>query len=258
MKHCAGLIMVALFLGAPALHAAAQSHKGHHGAAVEHRSTEETFAVEPAVAPRLRMELAPLPDGQHELRLAVENFTFVPDQGTRPRILGEGHAHLYVDRVKIGRLFDTTHRLPAFKAGVHEIAVDLVTTDHAVYTVNNYPVAARVVLRVGRAADARDVGRAIKDLTATIIGGEVANELRRQRTLKVNQGDAVRILWRSDADMQLHLHGYDIQAVVTPGVPTTMQFYADIAGRFSIASHGASGKAGHAHRGLIYLEVHPK
>jgi hypothetical protein len=258
MKHCAGALVISLGLCVPTLHAGAQGHKEHHGPMGEHRSVEDSFAVDRAVAPRLRIDLAMLDDGQHELRLAVENFGFVPEHGALPRVVGEGHAHLYIDRVKVGRLFETAHRLPAFTPGVHEIAVDLVTTDHAVYSVDGHPVAARIVLRSGRAAAARPARRLVKDLTVTMVGGEVVQEQRRPRTLQVSQGDVVRILWQSDAAVQLHLHGYDIQAEVAPGVPTTMQFDADIAGRFSIASHGGGRRGGHAHRGLLYLEVHPK
>jgi len=53
----------------------------------------------------------------------------------------------------------------------------------------------------------------------------------------------------------LHLHGYDIEATVTPEAPERMAFTASIAGRFPVTEH-AHGKS-HHHRAVLYLEVHP-
>ena len=75
-----------------------------------------------------------------------------------------------------------------------------------------------------------------------------------QETLRVRKGDKVELRWTSDRRIALHLHGYDIEATVTPEAPAVMSFQARIAGRFPVSEHGQ----GSSHeRPLLYLEVLP-
>ena len=46
--------------------------------------------------------------------------------------------------------------------------------------------------------------------------------------LRVNEGDQVELVWRSDEDVTLHLHGYDINLAVTAGEPAVMQVDAHV------------------------------
>jgi hypothetical protein len=73
-------------------------------------------------------------------------------------------------------------------------------------------------------------------------------------TLRVRRAQRVELKWSSDRPIVLHLHGYDLEATVTPGSPASMAFTANVTGRFPISEH-TRGK-GH-HRAVLYLEVHP-
>ena len=73
-------------------------------------------------------------------------------------------------------------------------------------------------------------------------------------TLRVRRGDAVELRWTSDRPITLHLHGYDIERLVTPEAPSAMAFTARLAGRFPITEHHHGGRH---ERALVYLEVHP-
>ncbi len=75
-----------------------------------------------------------------------------------------------------------------------------------------------------------------------------------QALVRVRQGDEVTLKWTSDQAVALHLHGYDLEAKVTPAAPAEMRFTARAAGRFPIEIHGAGGK----HATIGYLEVHPR
>jgi hypothetical protein len=75
-----------------------------------------------------------------------------------------------------------------------------------------------------------------------------------QALVRVRQGDEVTLKWTSDQAAALHLHGYDLEAKVTPPAPSEMRFTARAAGRFPIEIHGAGGK----HATIGYLEVHPR
>jgi hypothetical protein len=50
----------------------------------------------------------------------------------------------------------------------------------------------------------------------------------------VNQGDSVRIVVRSDVADEVHVHGYDLTAAVSPGAPAELTFDASLAGGFEI------------------------
>ena len=75
-----------------------------------------------------------------------------------------------------------------------------------------------------------------------------------QETVRVRKGDKVELRWTSDRRMALHLHGYDIEATVTPEAPAVMVFEARIAGRFPVSEHAHGLRH---ERPLLYLEVLP-
>ena len=84
-------------------------------------------------------------------------------------------------------------------------------------------------------------------------------------TLRVNRGETVLLRWRTDETVSVHVHGYDIQATLSPGSPGVMRFVAGVAGRFPIEAHefgAVADEEAPAHRHhevtLLYLEVMPE
>lgn len=77
-----------------------------------------------------------------------------------------------------------------------------------------------------------------------------------KRSLRVTQGDTVRLRWSVDKPTVLHLHGYDIEKKAAPGEVTEFRFTAHATGRFpvNIHSHGSS----HHDEPLMVLEVYPR
>lgn len=87
------------------------------------------------------------------------------------------------------------------------------------------------------------------------------------RTVRVKQGDTVTLRWTTDETVAVHLHGYDIEQVITSGAVAELAFKAHATGRFPITAHGFGDHArpgGHAHTGghgestLVYIEVLPR
>lgn len=74
-------------------------------------------------------------------------------------------------------------------------------------------------------------------------------------TLRVRRGERVELRFSTDRPIQLHLHGYDIEAGASPESPATIAFTANIPGRFPVSEH-AKGK-GHHHGAVLFIEVHP-
>ncbi len=81
------------------------------------------------------------------------------------------------------------------------------------------------------------------------------------RTIQVKQDDAVKLRFTTDRKLILHLHGYDIEKGITPGVVGELTFTARATGRFPLHGHGPNERAGgHGHEEppLAYVEVYPR
>ena len=68
----------------------------------------------------------------------------------------------------------------------------------------------------------------------TVAGGEVVDGVQRVR---VPIGEEVTIRVVSDADDEVHVHGYDIEQPVTAGQPADITFTADLGGVWEVELH---------------------
>jgi DNA-binding transcriptional LysR family regulator len=81
------------------------------------------------------------------------------------------------------------------------------------------------------------------------------------RTIRVKQGDIVKLRCTADRRTTLHLHGYDIELRIEPGATKELSFTARATGRFPLHVHGPAERSGsHAHEEppLATIEVHPQ
>ncbi|TDW15061.1 cupredoxin domain-containing protein [Kribbella kalugense] len=60
-------------------------------------------------------------------------------------------------------------------------------------------------------------------------------------TIKVKAGQTVLVKAMSDADDELHIHGYDKELELSPGKPVSVKFTANMKGTFEVETH-KSGK----------------
>ncbi|MEM7250761.1 MAG: copper chaperone PCu(A)C [Pseudomonadota bacterium] len=231
----------------------AEKSDGHgehgHGKPSTHHDHSKRIDVDPAVAPELRLDAVMAVDGGLILNVATSNFRFSKESVDQPHVSGVGHGHLYLDGEKVGRIFSDRQEISRLSPGTHHIRVSLHANSHEAYAVAGKPVTYRLAVRVER--NLGSIGEKV-EVQRTLTGGELP---RKERTIRVKQGQPVLIRWESDTVQQLHLHGYDIETEVGPGDTVAMLFYAGIAGRFPIASHGHG--AGGKHRAVAYIEVYP-
>ena len=77
-------------------------------------------------------------------------------------------------------------------------------------------------------------------ITVTVRGGKVRTPSRR---VTVRRGRTVEIVVTSDAADEFHLHGYDREVELRPGVPGTLRFVADQPGVFEAELHKSGAHA---------------
>lgn len=97
-------------------------------------------------APYVDLQLIPLADGSYNVRVQTLNFVFTPQHVDMAPLPGEGHAHLYIDGVKIARVYGEWYHLAALPEGAEVVSVTLYANDHSAFTVDGEPVAASVTL----------------------------------------------------------------------------------------------------------------
>jgi len=68
-------------------------------------------------------------------------------------------------------------------------------------------------------------------IDATISGGAVQTDSER---VEVELGKTVRLVILSDANDELHVHGYELKRPITAGTELTLEFVADIPGVFEV------------------------
>ncbi len=96
----------------------------------DHHEAEapETLVSETPVSVQITAES----DGKAGVNVSIvtEGFRFAPELVDQPHTTGAGHAHIYADGVKLGRVFASEHHIAELPPGDHEIRVSLNANDH--------------------------------------------------------------------------------------------------------------------------------
>lgn len=111
-------------------------HAHHHG---------EPLVVEGALAPVVRIAVTQDPMSGWNLHVETQNFRFAPENASTAHVPGEGHAHVYVDGVKLARLYAPWMHLGDLPAGA-EVEVTLNSNDHKVFQVDGQSVSASMTV----------------------------------------------------------------------------------------------------------------
>lgn len=86
--------------------------------------------------------------GGFNVRIDTPGFAFAPDSVNGDHVEGEGHAHIYVDGAKIGRVYGPWYFLGGLAPGEHEVRVTLTANTHQPYERDGEPLAASVMVTV--------------------------------------------------------------------------------------------------------------
>ncbi len=126
----------------------------------ESHSTMETVSSAPHVAhttleidaakPIPRVALEALPDSKdgYNLHITATNFTFTPEKAGQSPIANEGHAHLFINGVKVARLYGPWFYVGSslFRKGENTVEVTLNANDHSEWTLGEQHIAADILI----------------------------------------------------------------------------------------------------------------
>lgn len=94
-------------------------------------------------APQITLTAQSLESGW-KINVVSQDFEFTPQLVDGPHVPGTGHGHIYLNGVKLGRLYEAKTWLAPLPPGDHEVQVSLSTNDHRAYVVGDTPVVASV------------------------------------------------------------------------------------------------------------------
>lgn len=65
------------------------------------------------------------------IEIVTTDWRWAPEHTSSAHVPGEGHAHIYVDGVKLGRVYGDWYHLASMEPGQHEVRVTLNANDHS-------------------------------------------------------------------------------------------------------------------------------
>lgn len=119
---------------------AVHDHAAHSHGAMDHDHSKLTEVTGPV--PTLTLTLHPDGRQSRNLEMQVEHFTFDPVAVNGDHVAGRGHAHVYINDIKIGRAYGSWMHLEALPIGTHELRVTLNSNDHSQLAVDGAPIEA--------------------------------------------------------------------------------------------------------------------
>ena len=124
------------------------SDPAHHGATSHTMDHDTPLEVDPANAPTLNIALSKDPMSGYNLHVSVTDFEFSPQQASRANADGQGHAHVYVNGEKQGRLYGPWLHLAALPQGEVTVEVTLNANNHQPLSVNGAAIKASTTVEV--------------------------------------------------------------------------------------------------------------
>ncbi|MEM9330774.1 MAG: hypothetical protein AAGA53_05580 [Pseudomonadota bacterium] len=125
---------------------AGDSHSGHgtHNHSHDHAMLEVLSDKVPTVELKVEKDKV----SGWNIFITTQNFTFTPEQVNGPAIQNQGHAHLYVNGKKAGRIYGSHYHLESMPAGKNDVRVTLNADNHAAFAFNGKAIEATAQVEV--------------------------------------------------------------------------------------------------------------
>lgn len=207
-------------------------HALSHEEGGEHTMHHETLVEVPAGSPvpSVSLEVLPDPKSGWNAHIVTNNFRFAPERVSTEHVFGEGHAHIYVDGVKINRVYGNWYHLGVLSEGSHEVRVDLNANDHNPYAVNGVKIDDTVTVVV-------EPKKTFDVTQAKMHSVSIVERVLSPQTITVVEGESVHLKIMTDESGEFHIAGYEIEKEMNTSGITDLMFVADQAGRYALELH---------------------
>ncbi len=111
-----------------------------------HSHAAETVEADGSMAVSITLEPDPL--GGANLYMKTEGITFAPQNAGAHHVAGEGHGHVYVNGVQMGRIYGEAMQLGNLAEGTNTVRVTLNSNEHSAYTWNSERVEATASIAI--------------------------------------------------------------------------------------------------------------
>jgi len=101
-----------------------------------------------ATPPSVSADIFKDPESGWNLHVTTTGFTFNAAAAGYDNVEGEGHAHIYVNGKKLGRLYGDWYHIGGLSAGQHAVKVSLNANDHSALYRDGKELAAQVTITV--------------------------------------------------------------------------------------------------------------
>lgn len=142
-------------------------HRSEVSPAMSDHDAGHAMAIEGPEGMSVLVEAVPDSVSGLNLRITTTGFTFTPEEVGGEHVQGHGHAHVYVDGVKEGRVYGEHYHLGPVGPGEHTIRVTLNANTHAEYSVGGHMVEHSISVTAPEAA-ASDGGHEHGGETTTV------------------------------------------------------------------------------------------
>lgn len=105
------------------------------------------------VPPQVKLEVYEVGENEFVAEVITTNFILAPLSVSSEAKQGEGHAHIYVDGLKLNRVLDRFYNLGKLEVGEHEISVRLSSNDHKELAVDDVVISDSKVVTVETPSD---------------------------------------------------------------------------------------------------------
>jgi uncharacterized surface protein with fasciclin (FAS1) repeats len=164
----------------PDMEMPAGAHSHADGAMHDHGAMLE---VSGGAEPVVDLQVIPLDGGGYNVRVQTLNFTFAPHRVDMEPMAGEGHAHLYIDDVKIARIYGEWYHLESLPEGAQMISVSLYANNHQPLAIDGETISDMVMVDDIRSMEPSIVDIAVGDdrfetLVAALTAADLVDTLQ--------------------------------------------------------------------------------
>ena len=193
--------------------------------------------------PILSIEVVKDPKSGWNLFLNIENFKFNAEAASTEHVDGEGHAHLYINEKKITRLYGSSFFIEELNEGKNNIRVELSSNNHSPLAVDGEIIDASVLIEIVQSTDSesdvnnQNVQEENQEVTYdanVFLPNSTPDKLE---VLNFELNEKIYINFTSEAEREIHVHGYDIHFMVYPDKENVLELELTIAGEFEIEDH---------------------